>query len=253
MADDNPFSAYFTAPELEPTPGAEQPQHEAEARTIGTTPETWPPPEPEADDAGEVEPDYPTSYTPPEQDVVADGASAVDDEYTGSWNDWNTEFPAADDVAARRGDEVDWDDWATTTATEQSGDYVPTPTLPRLTDYGGGGKVARRPRRYLRTHCPGARASAARRSLSAPSPATPPPRSERSSDSSMPTSSTAARSKPGPSSPATPRSATRPRRPSASRACPGLRNIDAKCSSSNPIGLSRGQEPRRTAATATGT
>ncbi|MFE6925950.1 hypothetical protein ACFVAV_33405 [Nocardia sp. NPDC057663] len=135
MADDNPFSAYFTAPESTAPSEAERPRREAEPQTIGTTPETWPPLEPEADDDdGEVE-----------QDVVAD-AGVVDDGYTGDWNDWNTELPAAD-ATAQPGDEVDWDDWATTTATEQSGDYVPTPTLPRLTDYGGGGKVARRPRR----------------------------------------------------------------------------------------------------------
>lgn len=145
MADDNPFSAYFTAPETAAAPDAEQPRRrrDAEPQTIG------PPPEPEVDDdAEEVEPDYPTSYTPPEQDGV-DGADAgvVDDGYTGDWNDWNTELPATDDATARLGDEVDWDDWATTTAAEQSGDYVPTPTLPRLTDYGGGGKIARRPRR----------------------------------------------------------------------------------------------------------
>lgn len=160
MADDNPFSAYFTAPETTAAAEADKPQQrrprrsrrrEAEPQTIGTTPETWPPPEPEVydDDSEEFEPDYPTAYTPPEQERADDvEAAVVDDGYTGDWNDWNTELPARDEEpAGRSGDEVDWDSWATTTAAEQSGDHVPTPTLPRLTDYGGGGKIARRPRR----------------------------------------------------------------------------------------------------------
>ncbi|WP_280220026.1 hypothetical protein [Nocardia neocaledoniensis] len=156
MADDNPFSAYFTAPETAAAAEVEKPQRkrprrrrEAEPQTIGTTPETWPPPEPEVydEEAEEFEPDYPAAYTPPEHDDPSGDDGAVDDGYTGDWNDWNTELPADAAAQARSGDEVDWDDWATTTAAEQSRDYVPTPTLPRLTDYGGGGKIARRPRR----------------------------------------------------------------------------------------------------------
>lgn len=67
-----------------------------------------------------------------------------DDGFTGDWNDWNdADVP----VQPQRGDDVDWNDWATATATEQSGDHVEIPVLPRLKDFGGGGQIARRPRR----------------------------------------------------------------------------------------------------------
>lgn len=131
---DNPFAAYFTPPEA------------AEPQTIGENPETWPPPEPEVHD---VEPDYPptSSSTPPEQVTDAElvDAVTVDDGFTGDWNDWTGEAPA--ELTPVSAGEVDWDGWATATATDQSGDFAPTPTLPRLTDYGGGGKIAKRPRR----------------------------------------------------------------------------------------------------------
>ncbi|MEU3015585.1 hypothetical protein [Nocardia asteroides] len=156
MAEDNPFSAYFTAPETAAAPEAQprrqrpRRRREAEPQTIGTTPETWPPPEPEVyEETAEFEPDYPTTYTAPEEPADGDtDTDPADDGFTGDWNDWNNDPPTTDTVPPpSRADEVDWDDWATATATEQSGDYVPTPTLPRLTDYGGGGKIARRPRR----------------------------------------------------------------------------------------------------------
>ena len=158
---ENPFSAYFTPPEAaaaEPTPEPprKRPRRrrrlEAEPQTIGTNPQTWPPPEPEPEvfDAEEFEPDYPTpAYSPPEQhdttDEIVDAVTVDDDGFTGDWNDWTGGLPTTATPATA--DEVDWDDWATTTATEQSGDYNANPTLPRLTDYGGGGKIAKRPRR----------------------------------------------------------------------------------------------------------
>jgi hypothetical protein len=152
---ENPFGAYFTAPETAAAPPAgtasqgkrrRRRRREAEPQTIGTNPETWPPPDPEIYDEGEeFEPDYPTP-APPELDAVDDVDMVPDvDGFSGDWNDWNSE--PATDATPVRDDEVDWNNWATETATEQSGDYVPTPTLPRLTDYGGGGKIAKRPRR----------------------------------------------------------------------------------------------------------
>ncbi|MFD3507368.1 hypothetical protein [Nocardia sp. NPDC058666] len=129
---DNPFGAYFSSPD--PTPPGRRPQgkrrrrrrREAEPQTIGTNPETWPPPDPEPFD----DTPQPTRRNPD------------DDGFTGDWNDWT-----GDDDPPQRTDDVDWNDWATTTATEQSGDRVEMPVLPRLKDFGGGGQIARRPRK----------------------------------------------------------------------------------------------------------
>ncbi|MFD3747981.1 hypothetical protein [Nocardia sp. NPDC058633] len=139
---DNPFGAYFASPDAAP-PGRRRPQgkrrrrrrREAEPQTIGTNPEIWPPPDPEpfVDDPFQPAPVEPVYRDP-----------ADDDGFTGDWNDWNdSDVP----VRTQRGDDVDWNDWATTTASEQSGDHVEIPVLPRLKDFGGGGQIARRPRR----------------------------------------------------------------------------------------------------------
>lgn len=139
---DNPFGAYFASPDAT-SPGRRRPQgkrrrrrrREAEPQTIGTNPETWPPPDPEPFDDGPFQPaPVEPVYRNPDDD----------DGFTGDWNDWNdADVP----VEPRRGDDVDWNDWATATATEQSGDHVEMPVLPRLKDFGGGGQIARRPRR----------------------------------------------------------------------------------------------------------
>lgn len=150
MSSDNAFSAYLEQPST-PTPARPQSKRsrrarrrrEAEPQTIGQNPPTWPPPEPDDDlyDDTTVDDPFPPAVPPQPTDNDEDG-------FTGDWNDWTDQDSTPDDgAAAVRGEEVDWNDWATTTATEQSGDYVPTPTLPRLTDYGGGGKIARRPRK----------------------------------------------------------------------------------------------------------
>ncbi|MDO3650227.1 hypothetical protein [Nocardia mangyaensis] len=139
---DNPFGAYFSSPD-DASPSRRRPQgkrrrrrrREAEPQTIGTNPEIWPPPEPEPFDNRTPPPPTPA---PP----VYRGAD--DDGFTGDWNDWNEVTPAAEPT---RGDDVDWNDWATNTATEQSGDRVEMPVLPRLKDFGGGGPIARRPRK----------------------------------------------------------------------------------------------------------
>ncbi|WP_446224239.1 hypothetical protein ACTWPB_03210 [Nocardia sp. IBHARD005] len=140
---DNPFGAYFTSPDATP-PGRRGPQgkrrrrrrREAEPQTIGTNPEIWPPPDPEPFDDGPFQP------APPVEPVYRNPAD--DDGFTGDWNDWNDgDVPAE----TKRGDDVDWNDWATTTASEQSGDHVEIPVLPRLKDFGGGGQIARRPRK----------------------------------------------------------------------------------------------------------
>ncbi|MEV0854828.1 hypothetical protein [Nocardia fluminea] len=141
---ENPFGAYFTSPDATPS-GRRRPQgkrrrrrrREAEPQTIGTNPETWPPPDPEPFD------DLNDPFQPaPVQPVYRNPAD--DDGFTGDWNDWNDgDAP----VETRRGDDVDWNDWATATATEQSGDHVEMPVLPRLKDFGGGGQIARRPRK----------------------------------------------------------------------------------------------------------
>ncbi|WP_336086418.1 hypothetical protein [Nocardia sp. SSK8] len=141
---DNPFGAYFSSPDATP-PARRRPQgkrrrrrrREAEPQTIGTTPETWPPPDPEPFD------DRPAPapvYVEPVYRTDAD-----DDGFTGDWNDWHDAEAAVEEPARR--DDVDWNDWATTTATEQSGDHVEMPVLPPLKDYGGGGTITRRPRR----------------------------------------------------------------------------------------------------------
>ncbi|MFC6009865.1 hypothetical protein [Nocardia lasii] len=139
---DNPFGAYFSSPDAAPS-GRHRPQskrrrrrrREAEPQTIGTNPEIWPPPDPEPFDDAPVRP---THVEPVYRD------RADDDGFTGDWNDWTgTEMPAE----PRRDDDIDWNDWATATATEQSGDHVEMPVLPRLKDFGGGGKIARRPRK----------------------------------------------------------------------------------------------------------
>ncbi|MFE9784331.1 hypothetical protein ACFYO7_03000 [Nocardia salmonicida] len=138
---DNPFGAYFASPDAT-SPGRRRPQgkrrrrrrREAEPQTIGTNPETWPPPDPEPFDDGPFQP-------APVEPVYR---NPDDDGFTGDWNDWNdADVP----VEPQRGDDVDWNDWATATATEQSGDHVEIPVLPRLKDFGGGGQIARRPRR----------------------------------------------------------------------------------------------------------
>ncbi|WP_194825755.1 hypothetical protein [Nocardia sp. XZ_19_231] len=139
---DNPFGAYFASPDAT-SPGRRRPQgkrrrrrrREAEPQTIGTNPETWPPPDPEPFDDGPFQPaPVEPVYRNPDDD----------DGFTGDWNDWNDgDVPAE----PQRGDDVDWNDWATATATEQSGDHVEIPVLPRLKDFGGGGQIARRPRR----------------------------------------------------------------------------------------------------------
>ncbi|MFC9873941.1 hypothetical protein [Nocardia salmonicida] len=139
---DNPFGAYFASPDATSS-GRRRPQgkrrrrrrREAEPQTIGTNPETWPPPDPEPFDDGPFQPaPVEPVYRNPDDD----------DGFTGDWNDWNdADVP----VEPQRGDDVDWNDWATATATEQSGDHVEIPVLPRLKDFGGGGQVARRPRK----------------------------------------------------------------------------------------------------------
>ncbi|MFD4358127.1 hypothetical protein ACFWPX_36720 [Nocardia sp. NPDC058518] len=127
-----------------PPPARRRPQgkrrrrrrREAEPQTIGTNPEIWPPPDPEPFDDGPFQP------APPVEPVYRNPAD--DDGFTGDWNDWNDgDLP----VETKRGDDVDWNDWATATATEQSGDHVEIPVLPRLKDFGGGGQIARRPRK----------------------------------------------------------------------------------------------------------
>ncbi|UGT53209.1 hypothetical protein [Nocardia asteroides] len=139
---DNPFGAYLSSPE----PARRRPQgkrrrrrrREAEPQTIGTNPETWPPPDPEP--YTEVPEGDPHALTQP---IYRDPAD--EDGFTGDWNDWHSDAPV--EPAPQRGDEVDWNDWATTTATEQSGDRVEMPVLPRLKDFGGGGPISRRPRK----------------------------------------------------------------------------------------------------------
>lgn len=140
---DNPFGAYFSSPA---DPARRRPQgkrrrrrrREAEPQTIGTNPETWPPPEPEPFD--EVPGALATAPTEPIYRTAAE-----EDGFTGDWNDWNDEAPVEE--TPHRTDDVDWNDWATATATEQSGDRVEMPVLPRLKDFGGGGPIARRPRK----------------------------------------------------------------------------------------------------------
>ncbi|MFC4377204.1 hypothetical protein ACFO5K_24290 [Nocardia halotolerans] len=138
---DNPFGAYFSS-SPEAAPSGRRPQgkrrrrrrREAEPQTIGTNPEIWPPPDPEPFTEASPAPVQPQPvYRDPE----------TDDGFTGDWNDWNDNTA----VEPRRTDDVDWNDWATTTATEQSGDHVEMPVLPRLKDFGGGGQIARRPRK----------------------------------------------------------------------------------------------------------
>ncbi|KAF0848027.1 hypothetical protein [Nocardia caishijiensis] len=138
---DNPFGAYFSSPDAT---GRRRPQgkrrrrrrREAEPQTIGSNPELWPPPDPEPFT------DAPTTPLPPEP--VYRHPDEDDDGFTGDWNDWtDADFP----VEPVRTDDVDWNDWATTTATEQSGDHVEMPVLPKLKDFGGGGPIARRPRK----------------------------------------------------------------------------------------------------------
>ncbi|MFE3322853.1 hypothetical protein [Nocardia sp. NPDC059195] len=150
---DNAFAAYFEAETAPTTPQRPQSKRsrrrrrEAEPQTIGTNPPTWPPPDPEPELDDDAEPDYrPPAYTDAAAQPPLDVDVVDEDGFSGDWNDW-TEPAPGEDSPPPRGDDVDWNDWATATATEQSGDYDAPPTLPRLTSYGGGGKIARRPRK----------------------------------------------------------------------------------------------------------
>ncbi|MFC4124542.1 hypothetical protein [Nocardia rhizosphaerae] len=136
---DNPFGAYLPSPEpaRRRPKGRRRRRREAEPQTIGTNPETWPPPDPEPYvEAAQDNPYAPTEPIHRNQDE--------EDGFTGDWNDWHSDAAAPE---PRHGEEVDWNDWATTTATEQSSDRVEMPVLPRLKDFGGGGTISRRPRK----------------------------------------------------------------------------------------------------------
>lgn len=134
---DNPFGPYLQAPAAAPAPatrprGKRRRLREAEPQTIGTNPEIWPPPAPEPRDdviAG------PTAAQRSAPDAEGEG-------FTGTWTDWTTPVVGP----APRAD-VDWNDWATTTAADQRGDRFEMPVLPRLKDFGGGGPITRRPRK----------------------------------------------------------------------------------------------------------
>lgn len=158
---DNPFGAYFSS-SAERSPTKRRPQgkrrrrrrREAEPQTIGTNPETWPPPDPEPFDNQDrpQPPQAPPVYHDP------------DAGFTGDWNDWTSTDGTAVTEPTPRAEDVDWNDWATSTATEQSGELTPPPTLPRLKDYGGGGPITRRPRKSYRDERyddPGSRAKTA--------------------------------------------------------------------------------------------
>ncbi|MFF2088507.1 hypothetical protein ACFVVM_32390 [Nocardia sp. NPDC058176] len=135
---DNAFGSYFIASHSPPPPTARpnpegkrrrRRRREAEPQTIGKNPETWPLPETEPDDT-------PVAPLPP---VASDAEGFV-----GSWIDWNE--PAATD-APEKTNVVDWNDWATSTTTEHSGERFTMPATPRLKDFGGGGPISRRPRK----------------------------------------------------------------------------------------------------------
>ena len=148
---DNAFAAYFAAETAPKRPQSKRSRRrrgrEAEPQTIGTNPPTWPPPDPEPELDDDPEPDYlPPAYTDTTTQAPLDVDAVEDDGFSGDWNDW-TESAPGEDSPPPQGDDIDWNDWATATATEQSGDHDVTPTLPRLTSYGGGGKIARRPRK----------------------------------------------------------------------------------------------------------